>query len=209
MNEFTSKKNKNIEFSNSFNEAVAKKDITTLRVMLKNSLLVDPTFGDFKEMERAASVVDGLYDVHDGRPFEENSELWDDDYMNKIMVQVVSNFSHERVEHLKKVVRKLRPIDGSNKNVSTEKNNKNLPQRSDNTIDIKPKQLISIATNLSSFTKPMRKAYSDIKVLNSSLDKDDKIRSDVIQELHSYWANAISVYNHLSKICISSAKKNK
>jgi hypothetical protein len=30
--------------------------------------------------------------------------------MNKLMVQVVGNFSHERLNHLKKVVRYLRPV---------------------------------------------------------------------------------------------------
>lgn len=99
-----------MEFSNAFYEAVKNGQVRKIRIMLKDSLLVDPTFERFREMERAASAVDGLYDVHDSRPFEENSELWDDDYMNKIMVQVVGNFSHERVEHLKKVVRKLRPV---------------------------------------------------------------------------------------------------
>lgn len=85
---------------------------------------------------------------------------------------------------------------------------KSLHSKNDQNKEIKPETLINITTNLSSFTKPMRKAYSDIKILNSSLDKDDKIRSDVIAELHSYCVNAISVYNHLSKICISSAKKH-
>ena len=40
-----------------------------------------------------------------------NKENWDDDYMDKQMVQVVSNFSHERIEHIKDVVRYLRPVD--------------------------------------------------------------------------------------------------
>ena len=39
-----------------------------------------------------------------------NKENWDDNYMDKQMVQVVSNFSHERIEHIKDVVRYLRPV---------------------------------------------------------------------------------------------------
>jgi hypothetical protein len=78
--------------------------------MMKDSLLVDLTFHDFNEMSRLATKVPGLYDAHDGRSFVEDSSAWNDDYMNKLMVQVVGNFSHERLDHLKEVVRYLRPV---------------------------------------------------------------------------------------------------
>lgn len=99
-----------MELSNAFYEAVEKNQVRKIRIMLEDSLLVDPTFERFKAMETVASSVEGLYDVHDGRPFEEDPQLWNDDYMSTVMVQVVGNFSHERVDHLKKIVRKLRPV---------------------------------------------------------------------------------------------------
>lgn len=96
--------------TSAFQEAVSEKNIRKIRIMLKDSLLVDPSFERFREMEKAALSVGGLYDTHDGRAFIENPEEWDESYMNKMMVQVVGNFSHERVEHLMDVVRKLRPV---------------------------------------------------------------------------------------------------
>ncbi len=93
-----------------FTDAVASGDIRGMRIMMKDSLLVDLTFRDFAEMSRLAAKVPGLYDVHDGRSFVEDSSAWDDDYMNRLMVQVVGNFSHERLDHLKEVVRHLRPV---------------------------------------------------------------------------------------------------
>lgn len=99
-----------MELSNAFYEAVAEKQVRKIRIMLKDSLLVDPTFERFKKMEKEASSIDGLYDPHDGRAFEEDSEKWNDDYLSLVMAQVIGNFSHERVEHMMKVVRKLRPI---------------------------------------------------------------------------------------------------
>lgn len=96
--------------TSAFHEAVKEKNKLRIRIMMKDSLLVDPTFTQFGEMERAASSVEGLYEPHDGRQFEQNKEAWDDDYMNELMVQMVSNFSHERVNHLKAVVRHLRPV---------------------------------------------------------------------------------------------------
>lgn len=96
--------------TNAFQEAVVGKNIQKIRIMLKDSLLVDPTFERFSEMEEYASSVVNLYDKHDGRKLAEDQNAWNDIYMDKLMVQVVGNFSHERVEHLKDVVRYLRPV---------------------------------------------------------------------------------------------------
>ena len=97
--------------SNAFREAVDNGSIRQIRIMLKDSLLVDPTFAQFAELEEAAKGVVGLYDEHDGKAFINNPDEWDDAYMNEQMVRVVSNFSHERINHLKQVVHKLRPIE--------------------------------------------------------------------------------------------------
>lgn len=111
-----------------FKEALNSGNIQRIRIMMKNSLLVDPTFREFKEMENAATSVKGLYDIHDGRKFEMNKENWDDNYMNKQMAQVVSNFSHERIEHIKDVVRYLRPVDKitQSRNETRNSNSKNI-----------------------------------------------------------------------------------
>lgn len=94
--------------TSSFYEAVKSENVTRVRIMMKDSLLIDPSFAQFDQMNQAASGMQGLYEEHDGRELNTDKSTWDDSYMNKLMVQVVSNFSHERVEHLKKVVRYLR-----------------------------------------------------------------------------------------------------
>ena len=96
--------------TNAFYNAVNSGDVLGVRIMMKDSLLLDLTFNDFHEMEKAASSMEGLYDAHDGKPFVEDSSQWDDDYMDKVMVNIVYNFSHERIAHLQKVVRYLRPV---------------------------------------------------------------------------------------------------
>lgn len=99
-----------MKLTNEFDEAILLGDVLSVRIMMKDSLLVDRTFTEFNQMEKEASKLNGLYDKHDGRPFNKNKETWDDEYMNKLMVQVVGNFSHERIEHLKEVVQYLRPV---------------------------------------------------------------------------------------------------
>lgn len=101
-----------MELTNAFHEAVASGDVRSVRIMMKDSLLIDPSFVQFEQMEEAACSLQGLYEAHDGRDFQDKN-TWDDNYMNKLMVQVVSNFSHERVNHLKEVVNYLRPVANS------------------------------------------------------------------------------------------------
>lgn len=100
-----------MSIADSFRNAVACGDIKRVRIMMKDRLLVDPTFTEFDEMFNFVQNVDGLFDTHDGRDFESNQSAWDDNYMNKLMVQVVGNFSYERIHHLKDVVRYLRPLN--------------------------------------------------------------------------------------------------
>lgn len=96
--------------TNAFYEAVQSGNVRRVRIMMEDSLLVDLTFADFNAMEKAASSMPGLYDEHDGKELVQDRSLWTDDYMNQMMVQVLFNFSHERIDHLKKVVRYLRPV---------------------------------------------------------------------------------------------------
>jgi hypothetical protein len=96
--------------TDSFRNAVSSSDVRGIRIMMKDSLLVDPTFTEFNEMEKLTHNVNGLYDSHDGRELKSDKSAWNDDYMNNQMVQIVGNFSHNRVEHLKEVVRYLRPV---------------------------------------------------------------------------------------------------
>ena len=93
-----------------FKRAVTDGDILGLRIMMKDSLLVDPTFRKFDDMSQLTANVNGLYDAHDGGEFIMDKAAWNDDYMNKLMVEVVGNFSHERLNHLKTVVQRLRPV---------------------------------------------------------------------------------------------------
>lgn len=96
--------------TNAFFEAVSSRNIRRIRIMMKDSLLVDPSFSEFHKMENEASGVIDLYDIHDGGEFLVDKSLWNDSYMNDLMVQVVINFSHERIEHLQQVVHFLRPL---------------------------------------------------------------------------------------------------
>lgn len=118
--------------ADAFDKAVQSGDVLLVRIMMKDSLLVDLTFTDFNDMEKAASSMVGLYDEHDGKEFIEDRNLWNDDYMNRVMVEVLYNFSHERLDHLKEVVRYLRPVTKTvpPKNEQTSHHNSNTTRQS-------------------------------------------------------------------------------
>ena len=103
--------------TDAFYNAVREKDLRSIRIMMKDSLLIDPSFKQFEEMQKAASGLKGLFVPHDGRELEGQGG-WDKDYMNAEMVRIVNNFSHERVNHLKKVVRFLYPAKEIANNVA-------------------------------------------------------------------------------------------
>lgn len=96
--------------TDAFRNDVSAGDVRGIRIMMKDSLLGDPTFIEFNDMSNLARNVSGLYDEHDGRELISDRSVWNDDYMNKLMVQVIRNFSHERLDHLKEVVKYLRPV---------------------------------------------------------------------------------------------------
>ena len=104
--------------TNAFRDAVNAGNVRSIRIMMKDSLLVDNTFAEFDEMVELSKNVSGLYDEHDGREFEKDKSAWNEEYMAKIMVQVVYNFSHERLNHLKEVVRYLRPVQAASPKTS-------------------------------------------------------------------------------------------
>lgn len=107
--------------SKAFYDAVESNEVRMIRIMMKDSLLLDLSFKQFDEMESIASKKFSLYEPHDGRELIWNKSQWNDDYMNKLKVQVISNFSHERVDLLKAVIRYLRPLNTVNENTSNKK----------------------------------------------------------------------------------------
>lgn len=94
--------------TNEFMEAVNSNRIMRVRIMLKDSLLIDPTGAQFDEMEHYATEKMGnIYTEHDGEVLNFDVTSWNEDYLNQQMVIVVNCFSKERIDLLKSMVRFL------------------------------------------------------------------------------------------------------
>lgn len=93
--------------TNEFTNAVTQNDVRLVRIMLKDSLVVDPTFAEFDQMISLAETMNGLFDAHDGETLNYDVSSWTKDYMDEEMVQVVYNFSKERLDLLKSICKHL------------------------------------------------------------------------------------------------------
>ena len=82
--------------TNAFYEAVQSGNVRRVRIMMQDSLLVDPTFSEFNAMEKVAAAMTGLYDKHDGKEFIEDQTLWSV-LWSSIFVTLVAKKYHESV----------------------------------------------------------------------------------------------------------------
>jgi hypothetical protein len=91
-----------------FQKVVQEKNVLRTRIILKDSMLVDPTFHQFDEMLRyAKDRIHGIIVAYDGEPLEMNSGKWNEDTMNYELTQLVNNFSERRITHLKEIISHL------------------------------------------------------------------------------------------------------
>lgn len=80
--------------------------MTAVRICLADDLLVDPTGKGFDILEKyAMKTMKNLYDEHDGEKLKLDTDSWNVDYLDRQMVVVIRNFSKERVDLLKRMVR--------------------------------------------------------------------------------------------------------
>ena len=90
-----------------FKQAVLQNNNLKTKIMLKDSLLVDTSFNQFDEMLRYAESKLMDFCVKD----EEDDEILSDDpqEFDVILAGLVNNFSHKRVNHLKKMISTMYP----------------------------------------------------------------------------------------------------
>lgn len=90
-----------------FISAVSQGNLLRVKIMLKDSLLVDTSFEQFNEMiayTRSRSLDIWISDNDDDEVFSNSP-----DDLNAILAGLVNNFSHRRVNHLKGMITLIYP----------------------------------------------------------------------------------------------------
>lgn len=90
--------------SSEFAQAVREKNTLRVRIMLKDSLLVDKTFRSFDEMQAYASAQ-GVSPWADADiPLEKAGKPWTEDTMNYELTALVNDFTKEHVNYVKAII---------------------------------------------------------------------------------------------------------
>lgn len=91
-----------------FQDAVKNDDRDLVRIMLKDSIMIDPTLDMYKVLSSYAeeNLSMPLYEKYDGIAFADESD-WNKNYFNQEMIKLLDNFSKERIIHLEKVCKKI------------------------------------------------------------------------------------------------------
>jgi hypothetical protein len=90
-----------------FIEAVKTSNLRLVRIKLGNIITIDPTLKTFTEMhEYAERYMPYLYEPHDGELNWEHS-AWSKDYYIEQQTELSSNFSHEKLDLLCSMAKKL------------------------------------------------------------------------------------------------------
>lgn len=88
-----------------FKNAVSEKNVRLVRIMLNNIMLEDKTLKAYREASvyAEANMVD-LFDEHNNESFEYDTATWTEDTLNQQMVNLVTNYSHERIDFVKSLI---------------------------------------------------------------------------------------------------------
>lgn len=85
-----------------FIDAVNSKDYDLVKIMLCNSLLVDPSGSNFDSMfNYAKKNLSGLVESFDGGVLNNDTSYWNKDYLDEQLLKLEDNFSLERIEFVK------------------------------------------------------------------------------------------------------------
>lgn len=90
--------------SREFAQAVQDKNLLRVRIMLKDSLLVDKTFSLFDEMQQYASSRGLNPWANSYYPLEKAAKPWTEDTMNYELTALVNDFTKEHVDYVKAII---------------------------------------------------------------------------------------------------------
>lgn len=81
-------------------------DIKGLRYIFVDSLDVDPTFEKYREDYEYCQNIPGLFEAHmELFPLTENEKQWNNDYWEKLKIDLLKNFSVRRFQHMMQVAK--------------------------------------------------------------------------------------------------------
>lgn len=91
-----------------FKEAVRSRNVLRTRIMIKDAFVTDPSCALVDEMlQYAKNNGLKLMEPYDGGDMKKFSSEWDRAALNDELVKLVDNFSEDRIQNLRLMVKKL------------------------------------------------------------------------------------------------------
>lgn len=117
--------------SREFQNAVKEKNILRIRIMLKDSLLIDRSFYMFKELLECTEKhgVKVLMDAEDS--LERADKPWTVDLMNSELVSLVNDFTKEHIQYVMEIIREILPVEKIERQSSLDRESYNEPRRNE------------------------------------------------------------------------------
>lgn len=101
--------------STEFKQNVESGDLVTVRSALVDYLIIDRTFKKFDEALEYGCANLNIMQPYDNNPLETESEKWDNAYLNQQKVALMVNFSKERIDHIKSIIKNVMPANVTQK----------------------------------------------------------------------------------------------
>lgn len=176
--------------SQEFSTAISDNNLLRARVLLKDSLLADPTFKQFDEMlSYAKERIPGIILPFDGKSLEKDCSKWNKELMNLELVKLVSNFSSERIEYIKQVISKVAAGEIQNNPAKkTEPNSGNTQdRRKSGGSGLKPSEIVMAEVKKRHHTRAMSKmtkAATEVsEILQNAQKKGRKWRMEDVEKM--------------------------
>lgn len=164
-----------------FKEELRKNNILKIRLMMKNSLLYDPSFKTFNEMEKLAEEYKvNIWQDSSCEDFIKQKQSWTMDDVNYELTAIVSDFTKERIVYLKELIANVYSKDiNVNKNTSNSIKINKLDYKRELVSNIIGMQIVINDARQNKSINLSKNAWQNIylskKAINSIKDYADKI----------------------------------
>jgi len=156
-----------MEVSSEFQNAVKEKNILRIRIMLKDSLLIDRSFSMFKKLLEHTEKygVKVLMEAEDS--LERADKPWTVDLMNSELVGLVNDFTKEHIQYVMEIIREILPVEKIERQSSLDRESYSKPRR---------KELLPPKDDMEKLAKKMIVRLKEISGKTSWKSRGDFIR---------------------------------
>lgn len=190
-----------------FMQAIEDRNILRIRLMMKNSLLLDASFNDFRKMEKIAMEhgVD-VWQHTSKSTLSKRKEPWSRDDMNYELTSIVNDFTKEHMQYLMEIIKELyhgssnttKPKEATLENsdhVRRDENSSNKPRPQSKNLNImngNKSRFEKLVDEITSMSKLLNENRKDLNKCLSSKDIDNiNWNNKVISQLREHAQNII------------------